>query len=178
MTALIILDRDGVINEDSDHYIRSPEEWRPVPFALEAIAKLCASGWTVVVATNQAGVAKGVFTRDTLDAIHAKLQLEVARAGGRIERIYACLHHPDDVCACRKPQPGMLLQACADFGVQPSQVPFVGDSLRDLEAAAAAGCQPVLVMTGNGPRTLRDPKRPEGTRVFRDLLEFATKNFC
>lgn len=174
MTQLVILDRDGVINEDSDNYIRSVSEWRPIPNAMAAIARLCAKGKTVVVATNQAGVAKGVFSQAELDAIHERLTDEARRFGGRIDRIYACVHHPDDACACRKPKPGMLLQACADFGVTPSGVPFVGDSLRDLAAAEAAGCQPVLVMTGNGRRTWLEPSRPSGTRVYTDLLDFAT----
>lgn len=168
---LIILDRDGVINHDSEFYIRAPEEWHPIDGSLEAVGKLNAAGFRVAVATNQAGVAKGVFTADTLQAIHQKMERSLAAAGAKVDRIFACPHHPDVKCRCRKPEPGMLLDACSHFGVDPAHAIFVGDSLRDLEAARAAGCRPVLVLTGNGAKT-----RTQVASQFDPLLVFDSLN--
>lgn len=173
MTKLVILDRDGVINVNSKHYIRSPDEWSPIPGALEAIACLTRAGWNIVVATNQAGIAKRVFSEDMLGLIHSKMLTAVRAVGGEIQRVIYCPHHPGDLCACRKPYPGMLLAACESFGAQPSEVAFIGDSLRDLQAAEAAGCQPVLVLSGNGCETLSHGGLPSGVRVFEDLMHFA-----
>ncbi len=170
---LVILDRDGVVNHDSDAYIKSPEEWQPVPGSLEAIARLSKSGYRVAVATNQAGVARGLFDLGTLGAIHAKMQQAVAAAGGRIDAIFFCPHGPDDGCRCRKPKPGMLNEIVDRFHVHPADVAFVGDTLRDLEAAIAAGCRPVLVRTGKGEQTLETGGLPAGTRVFANLASFA-----
>lgn len=147
---LIILDRDGVVNHDSPLYVRSAAAWIPIDGAIEAIAALCRAGYDVAVATNQAGVAKGLIPVAALEQMHHKLQALVHAAGGQVARIYDCRHHPDDGCGCRKPQPGMLLQACHDFGQRPESVCFVGDALTDMVAAARAGCQPVLVLTGRG----------------------------
>lgn len=166
---LIILDRDGVINEDSEQFIKSPDEWHPIPGALEAIALLNQWGWRVVVATNQSGVGRGLFGMDTLNAINDKMVKSLARVGGRLDAIFFCPHAADSTCNCRKPKPGMLLQIAERFNVALDEVPIVGDSLRDLQAGVAAGGRPYLVLTGKGQATRVHPDLPEGTRVFPDL---------
>ncbi len=166
---LIILDRDGVINHDSDQYIKSPDEWLPIPGSLDAIARLTQWGWRVVVATNQSGVGRGLFEMDTLNAIHEKMMRAVAHAGGRIDAIFFCPHTNVDKCDCRKPRPGLLQQIAQRYNVDLADVPVIGDSLRDLQAAAAVGARPVLVLTGKGPKTRADPLLPPGTPVFPDL---------
>lgn len=148
MMKLVILDRDGTINHDSDAYIKSPEEWVPIPGALGAIARLNRAGWRVAVATNQAGLARGLFSMEDLAAMHEKMHLMAAGAGADIDAVFFCPHHPDDGCACRKPEPGMLLQIGEHYGVDLHAVPMVGDSLKDMQAAVAAGCQPHLLLTG------------------------------
>ena len=152
---LVILDRDGVINEDSDDFIKSPAEWRPLPGSLEAIARLTAHGYTVVVATNQSGLARGLLDAATLDAIHRRMQGAVAAAGGRIDAIFHCPHGPEDACSCRKPQPGLLRQIAERYGVALHAIPVIGDSSRDLQAARAVGARPILVLTGKGRATLQ-----------------------
>ena len=132
---LIVLDRDGVINEDSDAYIKSPEEWQPIPGSLEALARLRRAGWTVVVASNQSGLGRGLFDAATLEAIHAKMALAVEAAGGHIDGLYFCPHSPDDHCLCRKPKPGLLRAIAADYHMSLDGVPAIGDSLRDLRPA-------------------------------------------
>lgn len=169
---LIILDRDGVINYDSDQFIKSPQEWRPIEGSMEAIALLNQWGWRVVVATNQSGVGRGLFDMDTLAAIHDKMHRAVAQAGGRIDAIFFCPHAADSKCACRKPKPGMLLEIAERFNVDLNDVPVVGDSLRDLQSAVAAGAQPVLVRTGKGAKTEADPELPPGTTVHDDLAAY------
>ncbi len=171
---LLILDRDGVINQDSDAYIKSLDEWRPIPGALDAIARLSRAGWTVAVATNQSGVARGYFTRETLDAMHHRLRERVAERGGELGLILYCPHGPDEGCDCRKPKPGLLRRIAAHYDVPLEGVWFVGDSRGDLEAAVAAGCQPVLVKTGKGPRTLETPL-PASVLVFDDLAAVADR---
>jgi D-glycero-D-manno-heptose 1,7-bisphosphate phosphatase len=168
---LIILDRDGVINYDSDDYVKSPDEWAPVPGSLEAIARLKRAGYTVVVASNQSGVGRGLFDLNTLHQIHEKMQQELARAGGKIDAIFFCPHKPEDQCACRKPRPGLLREIEKNFNCDLKDVPVVGDSLRDVEAARAVGARPVLVHTGKGARI---PQRdvPEGIPVYDDLAAF------
>lgn len=166
---LIILDRDGVINHDSDQYIKSPAEWRPIPGSLEAIARLNQWGWRVVVASNQSGIGRGLFGMDTLNAIHDKMIKALAQAGGRLDAIFFCPHAADSTCECRKPKPGMLLQIAERFNVGLAGVPVVGDSLRDLQAAVAAGCAPYLVLTGKGEKTKDDPALPPQTRIYPDL---------
>ena len=148
--SLVILDRDGVINHDSDDYIKSPDEWQPLPGSLEAIARLCRADYTVIVATNQAGVGRGLFSLDMLIRIHSKMASSIRDKGGRLDSVFFCPHSPADQCGCRKPKPGMLLEISDRLGIGLSGVPVVGDSLRDLEAAAAAGAMPVLVKTGQG----------------------------
>ena len=170
---LVILDRDGTINHDSDKFIKSPAEWRPIEGSLEAIARLTHAGYRIVVATNQSGIARGMFDTSTLIAIHETLQRAAAQMGGRIDGFYFCPHAADSACDCRKPKPGMLLDIARRFNVQLSDVYMVGDALRDVEAAAAAGARPVLVLTGKGKKTKRDGGLPPGTEVFPDLDAFA-----
>ncbi|CAP41109.1 D-glycero-beta-D-manno-heptose 1,7-bisphosphate 7-phosphatase [Bordetella petrii] len=169
---LIVLDRDGVINQDSDAFVKSPDEWIALPGSLAAIARLSQAGYTVVVASNQSGVARGLFDMATLNAIHAKLHRELAQAGGAVDAIFLCPHGPDDGCACRKPLPGMYHDIARRYDIDLAGVPAVGDSLRDLQAAAAVGCTPWLVLTGNGGKT-RQGELPPGTRVARDLSAVA-----
>ncbi len=169
---LIILDRDGVINEDSDEYIKSPEEFVPISGSLEAIARLCHAGYTVVVATNQSGVGRKYFDMETLQKIHAKMNRLLAAAGGRVSAIYFCPHTPDAGCTCRKPAPGMLQEIGERFQVDLSMVPFVGDSLRDLQAARAVGAKPVLVRSGKGMRTLENGQELENIPVFDNLSDY------
>lgn len=171
---LLILDRDGVINYDSDAYIKSLDEWISLPGAVEAIARLSRAGWTVAVATNQSGLARGYYDQAALDAMHARLRQLVAEQGGELGLIVHCPHGPDDGCDCRKPKPGMLRQIAAHYGVGLAGVWFVGDSSRDLKAALAVGCQPVLVKTGKGLLTLAQPL-PAGTLVFDDLAAVASQ---
>lgn len=166
---LVILDRDGVINYDSDAYIKSPEQWIPIPGSLEAIAKLHRAGFTVTVATNQAGVARGLFDLAALDAIHRKMQVVVGQAGGKLEGIFICPHAPWDNCDCRKPKPGLLKQIAQRFGVSLHGVPVVGDSLRDIEAAESVGARPLLVRTGKGEITLASLGDPPRVEVFKNL---------
>jgi D-glycero-D-manno-heptose 1,7-bisphosphate phosphatase len=170
--SLIVLDRDGVINFESEAFIKSPEEWRPIPGSLDAIARLHRAGWKVVVATNQSGVSRGLLDEKTLAGIHAKMHRAVQSVGGWIDDIVYCPHGPEDGCTCRKPKPGLLHRIAAKWHVDLKGVPCVGDSLRDLEAAAAAGCLPLLVRTGNGMNTERQPLPPQ-TRIFADLAAVA-----
>jgi len=170
---LVILDRDGVINHDSAQYIKSPEEWKPIPGSLEAIARLNQWGYRVVVATNQSGVGRGLFDMDTLNAIHEKMMKATAQAGGRIDAVFFCTHTDADQCDCRKPRPGMLNEIAARYNVSLAGVPVVGDSLRDLRAADAAGAQPILVLTGKGAKTADDPALPPETLMFPDLAGVA-----
>ena len=150
---LIILDRDGVINRDSKEFVKSPDEWLPLPGSIEAIARLSKAGFTLAVASNQSGLARGLFDRGALDAMHDKMHRLVNEAGGRIDRIVICPHGPDDDCDCRKPKPGLFIQLGQHYGQSLQGVLAVGDSLRDLEAANAVGARPVLVRTGNGAET-------------------------
>jgi len=171
---LVILDRDGVINYDSDEYIKNPDEYIPLPGSLEAIARLNRAGYTVVVATNQSGIARGYFTEDTLAQMHAKLDRLLAQVGGKIDAIYHCPHGPDDHCDCRKPEPGLLRQILAQYTVDPAAVPVIGDSLRDLQAALTVGARPILVKTGKGERTLAklaNHSELANVPVFTDLNE-------
>jgi D-glycero-D-manno-heptose 1,7-bisphosphate phosphatase len=169
---LVILDRDGVINHDSDDYIKSPEEWVPIPGSLEAVARLHREGYRVVVATNQSGVARGLFDMDMLGRIHAKM-LEVVRAkGGEIDAIFYCPHGPDDGCRCRKPLPGLLEEIIERLKINLHGVYVVGDSERDVVAARAAQGLPVLVRTGKGERTLKKSPQLAGVPVYPDLAAF------
>jgi len=166
---LVILDRDGVINYDSATYIESPEEWRPLPGSLDAIAKLTQAGYHVVVATNQSAIGRGLLEMAMLNAIHDRMHRAVMQAGGRIDAVFYCPHGYDENCSCRKPRPGLLEEASRRFNTDLAGVPAVGDALRDLQAAAAVGAQPILVLTGKGARTQREDDLPEHTRVYADL---------
>ena len=166
---LIVLDRDGVINHDSDQFIKSPDEWRPIPGSLEAIARLNHAGFRVVVATNQSGVGRGLLDIGTLNAIHEKLHKALGQVGGRLDAIFYCPHTGDSHCECRKPRPGMLEEIGRRFNVDMAGVPCVGDSERDLLAAQTVGAQPMLVLTGKGEKTLRDGGFPKNTVIFPDL---------
>ena len=166
---LIILDRDGVINYDSDQYIKSPDEWRPIPGSLEAIARLNHAGFRVVVATNQSGLGRGLFDMATMIAVNEKLHKAVAHVGGRIDAVFYCPHAADSDCDCRKPKPGLLHEIGQRFGVELTGVPCIGDSLRDLQAAEAVGAQPILVLSGKGEKTLREGNFPSNTVIFPDL---------
>lgn len=167
---LIVLDRDGVINEDSDEYIKSPDEFIPIPGSLEAIARLTQSGWRVTVATNQSGVARGMYDLATLQRIHDKLYRLLAAQGGQVEAIFFCPHGPQDNCECRKPKPGLFREIERCLQVSLEGVPAVGDSLRDLQAAQAVGARPLLVRTGKGERTLAKGEGLEGIPVYADLF--------
>ncbi len=165
----IILDRDGVINRDSDAYVKSPEEWEPIPGSLQAIARLKRAGWAVVVATNQSGLARGLFTEADLEAMHAKFRRLLAEQGGEVDAIHWCPHGPEDACDCRKPLPGLYRRAAAALGRELAGVPVIGDSLRDLQAARAVGARPILVRTGKGERTLVRGEGLEDVEVHADL---------
>jgi D-glycero-D-manno-heptose 1,7-bisphosphate phosphatase len=171
---LLILDRDGVINQDSDAYIKSVEEWVPIPGSVEAIAQLSKAGWTVAVATNQSGIARGYYDLTTLDAMHEHMRELVAQEGGEVGLVVYCPHGPDTGCDCRKPKPGMLKTIARYYAVDLPGVWFVGDSKGDLEAAAAVDSQPVLVMTGKGQKTRSGPL-PAGTLIFEDLAAVAAE---
>lgn len=167
---VIILDRDGVINEDSDAFIKTPDEWIPIPGSLEAIADLHHADYHMVIATNQSGIARGLLDLDTLARIHQKMRERIYDAGGSLEAVFFCPHGPDDNCECRKPKPGMYLEASARLGVPLRGVPVIGDSLRDLEAAQTVRAQPILVRTGKGQKTeqaLTDDSIP----VFDNLAD-------
>lgn len=168
---LIILDRDGVINFDSDQFIKHPDEWKPIPGSLEAIARLTREGWRVVVATNQSGLARGLFEMATLNAIHAKMHKAVMMAGGRIEAVFYCPHSAEMECACRKPQPGMYHEIATRYARDLTDVPIVGDSLRDLQAAAEVSARPILVKSGKGLKTLTAGGFPPSTPVFENLAQ-------
>ncbi|HEX5094194.1 MAG TPA: D-glycero-beta-D-manno-heptose 1,7-bisphosphate 7-phosphatase [Burkholderiales bacterium] len=172
---LVVLDRDGTINHDSDQYIKSPAEWRPIKGSLEAIARLTQAGYHVVVATNQSGIGRGLFDTAALNAIHDAMQRAVQQAGGRIDAIFFCPHAGESDCECRKPRPGMLLEIGKRMNTPLAGVPMVGDALRDLQAAAAAGARPVLVLTGKGRGTREAGGLPPGTEIFPDLAAFAAQ---
>jgi len=170
---LVILDRDGVINHDSDQYIKSPAEWRPIPGSIEAIARLNQSGFRVAVASNQSGIGRGLFDMATLNAINDKMMEMVFRQGGRIDAVFFCPHTAVENCDCRKPKTGLLEEIASRFHTELKGVPLVGDSLKDLQAAEAVGAQPILVLTGKGKKTKESETLPRKTLVFADLAEAA-----
>lgn len=170
---LIILDRDGVINRDSDSFIKTPDEWLPLPGSLEAIARLNQAGYRVVVSTNQSGVGRGLFAMATLNAIHQKMHTSAQQVGANIDAVFFCPHTQDDNCDCRKPKSGMLLEIAKRFEInlRHENVVVVGDSLRDLQAGFVVGCRPYLVLTGKGQDTMSKGGLPPGTKVYADLAE-------
>lgn len=169
---LVILDRDGVINQESDAFIKSPEEWFPIPGSVEAIARLYRNGYTVVVASNQSGVARNLFSLDTLAAIHGRMRREVEAAGGKIDGVFFCPHGPGDGCDCRKPKPGLFKQIAERYKVDLRGIPMIGDSERDMQAARAVGGRPILVLTGNGLKTQEEDHEVE---VYADLAAVAAQ---
>lgn len=173
---LVILDRDGTINADSDDFVKTADEWVPLPGSLEAIARLNHAGWHVVVVSNQSGLGRGLFDVASLNAMHSKMHKLLAAHGGRIDAVFYCPHSPDEACTCRKPLPGLFEQVGERYGIDLKGVPCVGDSLRDVQAGAVVGCEPHLVLTGKGAqfRGMSLPGTfPPGTVVHADLGEFA-----
>ncbi|MDN7178193.1 D-glycero-beta-D-manno-heptose 1,7-bisphosphate 7-phosphatase [Caballeronia sp. SEWSISQ10-4 2] len=170
---LVILDRDGVINVDSDAFIKSPDEWVAIPGSLEAIARLNQAGYRVAIASNQSGIGRGLFDMAALNAMHEKMNRAAAAVGGRIDAVFFCPHTQEDECECRKPKPGMLQQIVERFEIDPEGTPVVGDSLRDLQAGAALGFATHLVLTGKGQKTLAGGNLPPNTKVHADLRTFA-----
>ncbi|MBC7415051.1 MAG: D-glycero-beta-D-manno-heptose 1,7-bisphosphate 7-phosphatase [Herminiimonas sp.] len=168
-TKLIILDRDGVLNVDSDAFIKTPQEWRPIPGSLEAVARLNQAGYRVVVATNQSGVARGLLSMATLNAIHQKMHEAAQTVGAHFDAVFFCPHASADNCDCRKPKAGMLHALAKRFQVNLKGVPTVGDSLRDLQAGFVAGCKPYLVLTGKGEKTRDAGGLPPGTTIHENL---------
>jgi D-glycero-D-manno-heptose 1,7-bisphosphate phosphatase len=172
---LVILDRDGTINSDSEDFVKSPDEWHPLPGALEAIARLNHAGWHVVIASNQSGLGRGLFDVAALNAIHAKMHKMLAAVGGRIDAVFYCPHGPEESCVCRKPLPGLFEQISLRFGVLLKDVPTCGDSVRDVLAGAQAGCQPHLVLSGKSAAFAGKAPPvglPAGTRLHADLSAF------
>jgi D-glycero-D-manno-heptose 1,7-bisphosphate phosphatase len=174
---LIVLDRDGVINKDSPSFIKTPEEWIPIKGSLEAIARLSQAGYEVVIVTNQSGIGRGLFSADTLAKIHVRMIDYVQQHGGQIQSVLFCPHHPDDGCDCRKPLTGLYQQLADRLNINFGGVYSVGDSIRDLQAAKAAGARPVLVKTGNGKKSLKEIADNshidlDGTLVFDNLATF------
>lgn len=171
---LVILDRDGVINRDSSDFVKSPEEWIPLAGSIDAIAALSKAGFTVTVASNQSGLARGLFDQGALAAMHQKMHDLVVAAGGHIDRVVICAHGPDDDCQCRKPKPGLLVELAEHYDVSLTGVPTIGDSLRDLQAAVAVGARPILVRTGNGRVTEQQLPTALGVvDIFDDLAAVA-----
>ena len=174
---LVILDRDGTINEDRDDFVKSADEWLPLPGALEAIARLNQAGWHAVVATNQSGIGRGLFDMATLNAMHLKMNQLLHKLGGRVDAVFFCPHTPLEGCRCRKPLPGLFEQIGVRYGIDLAGVPVVGDSLRDLQGGAAVGCRPHLVRTGKGGRLDDEAiaqllEKVPGTQVHADLASF------
>jgi D-glycero-D-manno-heptose 1,7-bisphosphate phosphatase len=166
---LVILERDGVINEDLEDGIRSAAEWKPIPGSLDAIARLHRAGWRVVVATNQSGIARQRLDLDTLALIHDKMHRAAAEAGGLIDAVFFCPHAVEDDCECRKPRPGLYLDIAHRLRVDLKSVPVIGHSLVDLQAARAVGAHPILVKTGKGSDTLTHHELGSDVSVFKDL---------
>lgn len=180
--SFIILDRDGVINYDSDEYIKSPDEWLPIPGSLDAIAQLNRSGFRVLIATNQSGIARGFYDVTMLDLIHERFVQELASVGGCIEGIFFCPHHPEDECACRKPKPGLLYQIQETYSLDLTETFFIGDSWGDVKAAQLAGCMPILVLSGKGQKTIETypelmtiPNFPDLARAVPYVLSWQRK---
>lgn len=169
---LIILDRDGVINQDSDQYIKSPDEWIAIPSSLKAIASLNNAGYKVSVATNQSGISRGFFNQTDLVMMHKKMKLELAKVGGHVDAIEFCPDHPDNAGDDRKPNPGMVIKLLKLFDASPSETWFVGDSLSDIQCAINAKCKPVLVLTGKGIKTINNKHLPKNLPFFDNLEGF------
>ncbi|WP_456377770.1 D-glycero-beta-D-manno-heptose 1,7-bisphosphate 7-phosphatase [Thiolapillus sp.] len=165
----IILDRDGVINADSDQFIKTPDEWQPIDGSLEAIARLKRAGYLVGIASNQSGIGRGLFDRDSLNAMHGKMQHLLAKLGSHVDLIAFCPHTAEERCACRKPRPGLYLQLARRWNTDLDGIPVIGDSLRDLQAAQAVNAHPILVRTGKGEKTVEQLQGNKEIPVFDDL---------
>lgn len=173
---LVILDRDGTVNQDSADFVKSPDEWVALPGALEAIARLNHAGWHVVIASNQSGLGRGLFDVSALNAMHDKMHRMLAAVGARVDAVFYCPHAPDEGCHCRKPKPGLFELIGERYGVDLHGVPAVGDSARDLQAGVAVGCEPHLVLTGKAAALAGQPLPPEypaATHTHADLAAFA-----
>ena len=175
---LIILGRDGILNRYREDHVKEPSEWEPIPGALEAVARLNHAGWHAVVATNQAGIGRGLLDMGSLNAVHQAMMRRLWEVGGRLDAVFFCPHAPEEHCDCRKPLPGMMLQIADRYGVSLAEVPMVADNLRDLKAAAAAGCPPHLVRTGRAAKldleqTAALEQQVPGVRIHADLAAFA-----
>ncbi|MCR9277891.1 MAG: D-glycero-beta-D-manno-heptose 1,7-bisphosphate 7-phosphatase [Pseudomonadaceae bacterium] len=170
----MLLDRDGVVNVDSPNYIKSPDEWHAIEGSLAAIGELCHAGITVCICSNQSGIARGLFDDDALEAINRKMSAAIAQFDARLDGLYYCRHHPTDHCTCRKPAPGLLLQALRRHDRRPAETVFVGDSATDLAAATGAGVRPILVRTGNGAQTEQSLTNTT-TRVFDSLADVVSE---
>ncbi len=175
---LVILGRDGILNHFRDDHVKAPEEWEPIPGAMEAVARLNHAGWHAVVATNQSGIGRGMIDMASVNAVHAHMLRQLMAVGGRIDAVFFCPHTPEDGCDCRKPQPGLMRDIGKRYGIDLKQVPMVADTLRDLQAAAAAGCEPHLVLSGRAegldPAQVRHiVDQVPGTEVHLDLAAFA-----
>jgi len=172
---LVILDRDGVINRDSEAFVKTPDEWEPIEGSLKAITDLSSAGFDIAVASNQSGIGRKIIDRPSLEAIHNKMRRLVRESGGDIGEIVYCPHHPEDGCDCRKPAPGLLHKLSRFYGVSLEGVPVIGDSLRDIDAAVAAEARPILVLTGNGQKTERELEQQGRTvETFVDLAAAAS----
>jgi D-glycero-D-manno-heptose 1,7-bisphosphate phosphatase len=169
---ILVLGRDGTLNAESDDYLHGPEDWQPLPGALDALARLHQAGWRLVIATNQSGLGRGLFDMATLNAVHARMLKTVAQAGARIDAIFFCPHAPDEGCDCRKPAPGLLREIARRYGVPTAQLVLVGDALDDVLAGVAAGCETHLVRTGASQQDL-PATLPPGVSVHADLPAFA-----
>ena len=175
---LVIYGRDGILNEYREDHVKSAREWVPIPGALDAVARLNHAGWHAVVATNQAGIGRGMIDMAAINAVHARMNQQLATQGGRLDAVFFCPHTPEDDCDCRKPKPGMLLDIGRRYGADLAQVPMVGDTLRDLQAAQAAGCEPHLVLSGRAAGLKADQIRQmldqvPSAQVHADLAAFA-----
>jgi D-glycero-D-manno-heptose 1,7-bisphosphate phosphatase len=175
---LVILGRDGILNDFRDDHVKAPEEWYPIAGALEAVARLNHAGWHAVVATNQSGIGRGMIDMASVNAVHAHMLKQLMAVGGRLDAVFFCPHTPEDGCECRKPQPGLMRDIGKRYGIDLKHVPMVADTLRDLQAAHAAGCEPHLVLTGRAAlmdaeqiRQITD--QVPGTQVHADLASFA-----
>ncbi len=172
MARMVILDRDGVINQDSDDYIKSPDEWVPIPGSLEAISRLKKAGYLVTVASNQSGISRGLFSMEDLQEIHRKMEQQLAMRGTSVDGIFYCPHGPSDNCICRKPKPGLLLQIAKAFDIKLSETEFVGDNIGDIKAADMANARPILVRTGKGEHVMQHHPEAIDVPIYDDLAHF------
>ena len=172
MSRMIILDRDGVINQDSDKYIKNADEWIPIPGSLEAIKRLKKAGYLVTVATNQSGIARGLFSEDDLKTIHDKMHRMLAARGVSIDGVFYCPHGPQENCICRKPKPGLLIQIARKFNINLSDTPYVGDNIGDIKAAEIANARPILVRTGKGEHVMQNYPEAINVPTYDDLAHF------